>query len=211
MPVPSKKVRQSHAHVTTIVFDFGNVLVIDTEKIFEERFNLKDLPKYKRDHYEAMSHRTERGELPTIELLKTMQSIFALPYSIREIEEMMIHTELITPMWRLLCTLRENYSVAILTNNQKNWPEKTAKFLGIELNGIPMFNSADIGKRKPLKYPYQFMVKHLGIKPYQLVFIDDKKKNIETAKKLGIKAIHFTGDMVEVIANLKKYGVEATL
>lgn len=206
-----KQSKNKPVKVTTILFDFGNVLVVDTEKAFEEAFNLSHIAEHKRGRYEAVSHRTERGEEPTEHLLKSIKETFKMPISLGAINEMMVSTALIEPMWNLLQTLRKQYQVAILSNNQKLWPEETAMHLGISLKGIPFFNSADIGVRKPLKYPFEYVMRKLKKKPEQIVFIDDKKSNVATAEKLGMKGIVFTGDLGEVGRKLKEYGVKFTI
>jgi HAD superfamily hydrolase (TIGR01509 family) len=197
--------------ITTIIFDFGNVLVVDTEKAFEEMFNLHRLPEAHRFRYEMASHETERGEKPTKHLLQVMKEEFGLPMTLDEINKMMISSELIKPMWNLLQQLRAHYKIAILTNNQKSWPKDTAKKLGISFEGIKFFNSANIGSRKPEKEPFIYVLKHMKVKPEHVLFIDDKKVNVDTAQDVGINGIRFTGNMEEMIQKLKKYGVEATM
>lgn len=197
--------------ITTIIFDFGNVLVVDTEKAFEEMFNLHRLPEAHRFRYEMASHETERGEKPTKHLLQVMKEEFGLPMTLEQINKMMISSELIKPTWNLLQQLRKSYRIAILTNNQKSWPKETAKKLKINYNGIRLFNSANIGSRKPEKEPFIYVLKHLKVKPEHVLFIDDKKVNVDSAADVGIKGIRFTGNMEELLEKLKKYGVKATM
>lgn len=205
------KKTDNKTQITTILFDFGNVLMVDTEKIFEDFFELKKLPKYKADKYEAVSHFSERGIKSTKDLLKTIKQIFNLPYSLKQIEQLLSEGVLINPMWHLLKELSKTYKVAVLTNNQKSWPKKAAKYAHISLKGLKIFNSANIGVRKPLKFPYLYVLEHLKVKSEEMVFIDDKIKNIQTAKKLGIHGIHFTGDMQAVYSDLKKLGINVKI
>ena len=53
------------------------------------------------------------------------------------------------------------------------------------------FMSYKIGFSKPDHRIYKHAINILGLEPHQLVFIDDKESNVESAKKLGIQAIHF--------------------
>ncbi len=48
------------------------------------------------------------------------------------------------------------------------------------------------GMIKPDKEIYELTVKRLAITPQEALFIDDKKENVEGAKKVGLHAIHFT-------------------
>lgn len=172
---------------------------------------MEKLPKKQRALYEAVSHRTERGQEPTERLLKVMKKVFNLPISIEEISDMLISSELIEPMWVLMQSLRKNYKVAVLTNNQKDWPEEQLRRLGLNFKGVTLFNSAYIGVRKPLKYPYLYVLKHLKNNPSEVIFIDDKAANIKTAEELGFNTIHFTGNIKDVMDQLKNYGIKVTI
>jgi 2-haloacid dehalogenase len=51
--------------------------------------------------------------------------------------------------------------------------------------------SGAVKQTKPGEDIYQLLLKKYNIRPEQSLFIDDKKENIQTAEKLGIKGIHF--------------------
>ena len=51
--------------------------------------------------------------------------------------------------------------------------------------------SSDIGFRKPSIDFFEYMIKVLGFKPEEILFIDDSEKNIEVAEGLGIKSIRY--------------------
>ena len=53
------------------------------------------------------------------------------------------------------------------------------------------FMSYKIGFSKPDHRIYKHVINELRLEPNQLVFIDDKEPNVESAKELGIQAIHF--------------------
>ncbi len=48
------------------------------------------------------------------------------------------------------------------------------------------FTSYDLGLLKPDPLIYQVVLQKLGAKPQEVIFIDDKKKNVEAAKSHGI-------------------------
>ena len=193
------------------MFDFGNVLVVDTEKVFDALFHKERLSAAAKDEYEKMIHVTERGERPVSALLKTMIKIFKLKLSVKELETMMTQPALIDPMWQLANILSENYSVAILTNNQKGWPEKQAEHAGISLKKFKVFNSALLGMRKPGSQIYELVQKKLKAKPEEIIFVDDRDYNLAEPAKLGWNTILFTGNVPAVIKALKKLGVKVRI
>jgi len=66
--------------------------------------------------------------------------------------------------------------------------------------------SSDIGHMKPSLEAYLLFTKELCIKPDELIFIDDTKKSLSTAKKLGYYPILFT-NYSHLILQLKQLGV----
>ncbi|XP_022149951.1 LOW QUALITY PROTEIN: flavin mononucleotide hydrolase 1, chloroplatic [Momordica charantia] len=53
------------------------------------------------------------------------------------------------------------------------------------------FCSCKNGKRKPDPEFYLEAVRHLEVEPASCIFIDDRKKNVEAAKEVGIVGLHF--------------------
>lgn len=54
------------------------------------------------------------------------------------------------------------------------------------------FMSYEIGCSKPDLEIYEHVIEHLPFSKNELLFIDDKKSNVESAKMCGIDSIHFT-------------------
>ncbi len=194
-----------------ILFDIGNVLLVDTEKTFDEIFHKNKLAPVDKDLYEKTIHQTERGEKPVAELLKVMKKVYKLAFTTKQLETLMTQPGLIEPMWKLANALRKNYSVEILTNNQKNWPEIQARNVGVSFKKFKVFNSAHLGMRKPGSEIYEYVQKKLKAKPEEILFIDDREYNLVEPEKLGWNTIHFTGNVGAVIKALKKLGVKVKI
>lgn len=90
--------------------------------------------------------------------------------------------------------LRERYKIGLLTNAWPGAEETFREQFGVdahaEFDGY--VNSADVGLRKPDPAIYELMLERLGIAPQQAVFLDDSLQNVESARRLGIHAIHVT-------------------
>ena len=54
--------------------------------------------------------------------------------------------------------------------------------------------SSDIGMRKPSRKFFKYMIKILGYDPNEVLLIDDRDDNIESAGRLGIECIKYTGE-----------------
>gem|GEM_PF-244667 len=96
-------------------------------------------------------------------------------------------------MHSLVTTLGNSYALAMLTNNgpltkmsfERLAPE-TAKLFGDKA----LF-SYDFGTKKPDTKIYQRVASMLGGKPRECIFIDDKARNCEGARQVGMAAIVF--------------------
>ncbi|OIO41237.1 hypothetical protein AUJ61_00365 [Candidatus Pacearchaeota archaeon CG1_02_30_18] len=67
--------------------------------------------------------------------------------------------------------------------------------------------SINLNTRKPLKKIYKILLKKLGHKPEEIVFIDDMKINLEVPKNFGVKTILFK-NAAQLKKDLNKFGVK---
>jgi len=63
-----------------------------------------------------------------------------------------------------------------------------------------------VGAKKPHKEIFLIALKELELKPGECIFIDDKEKNVEAARELGMKGILFEG-AAKLKKNLANIGV----
>lgn len=125
----------------------------------------------------------------------------------------------------------EVYNIASTSNQQFDYTEVMLKYLkesgyklyylsnwgksSFELSKkkgifdiIKYFNggiiSYEVGLQKPDKSIYQLLLDKYKIDPKKTIFYDDKKENVESAKKVGINGVLFVKDTVKDIMNLPK-------
>lgn len=85
---------------------------------------------------------------------------------------------------------KQGYKIAILSDQWHLSKESLIpKKLYRKFNSIVV--SCDTGIRKPNHQVYQLVIKKLKLFPYETLFIDNQKWNLEPAKKLGMKTILF--------------------
>ena len=66
--------------------------------------------------------------------------------------------------------------------------------------------SGDERLLKPDPAIYHLLFNRYGLEPEDCVFIDDSRANIETARNLGMHAIHYPDEQVDLAAELRRYG-----
>ena len=94
--------------------------------------------------------------------------------------------------------LKREYSLALLSNDVKEWSEYLRnKF---EINNLfkVIIISGDVGLRKPDVRIFHFILEKIEALPEECVFIDDNLYNLEPASRLGMKTIRFTRESVKI-------------
>jgi len=82
-------------------------------------------------------------------------------------------------------------SVWCLSNDVGRWSDKLRTSLGIEkfLQGSVI--SGDVGVRKPDKEIYEILIHASGYKVKDILFVDDREKNVIAAREAGIETVMF--------------------
>lgn len=108
---------------------------------------------------------------------------------------------------RILPKLKKQYKLGLISN----LCESHKKFHITKNRITKPFDvsvfSCDVGIRKPNKEIYRYTLRLLKIKPEEAIFIDDFKRNIKSARKLGIKGIVFKNNK-QLFKQLEKIGVK---
>jgi FMN phosphatase YigB (HAD superfamily) len=90
----------------------------------------------------------------------------------------------------LLAFAEENkVPVWCLSNDVGRWSNKLRSNLGVERYLAGSIISSDVGVRKPDSKIYEILVDYSGYKIDDLLFVDDREKNVLAASKVGIEAV----------------------
>jgi putative hydrolase of the HAD superfamily len=93
--------------------------------------------------------------------------------------------------------LRENYKLAMLSNDLKEWSEFLRNKFNINQFFEAIVISGEVGYRKPDKKIFEILLKKINSKPEECIFVDDKLENLNAASKLGIKNIRFIRNKIK--------------
>jgi putative hydrolase of the HAD superfamily len=82
---------------------------------------------------------------------------------------------------------------ALLTNNIREWEPLWRAMLPVDKIFDVVVDSAFVGMRKPEHEIYELTVEWLGdgIGPANCLFVDDVEVNVEAARDLGMRTVHF--------------------
>ena len=196
--------------ITTIWFDFGNVLLpLDVEASYEAFYKLG--AKQTLIHSNPLFHKWERGEIAPDEFIDGLSSelkFAAAPSSIWDAWNAMI-LPLPEPVLPFLRKLSKKYRLVLVSNINHEHEQYIKSMLGPftygqflkQFSGI--YYSHHIGKRKPEPAFFKEVLKNQKAKPAEVLFIDDTLENIHTSQNLGIKTWHFDPE-TDVIYDLDK-------
>ena len=88
--------------------------------------------------------------------------------------------------------MREKYKIGLLSNYSNNLRGKIENEWGISNVFDEIVISCEVGMIKPDPAIFNLMLDRLEVKADETVFIDDRIRNIDGAKKMGFHTIFFT-------------------
>ncbi len=81
--------------------------------------------------------------------------------------------------------------IACLSNDIAQWSLKLRRHFRLEQWISTWVISGDVGYRKPSAEIYLALIRQLNVKPQQIIFVDDRSKNLDAAKSLGFNTVLF--------------------
>ncbi len=97
------------------------------------------------------------------------------------------------PQFKLYRIARELSKAGIqpaILSNVAVFPGIILKWLHIKAGFKPIILSYEEGVRKPNPTIYKRTIERLGVKPEEILFIDNLSENLGSAAKLGLRTIH---------------------
>jgi putative hydrolase of the HAD superfamily len=89
-----------------------------------------------------------------------------------------------------LAELKQRHGrLACLSNDISSWSRKLRQRFGLEDWIDHWFISGDLGLRKPSAEIYRLAADRLGVRPQDVVFVDDRLRNLDAAKAVGFNTV----------------------
>ena len=108
---------------------------------------------------------------------------------------------------RFIRDLRPRFKTALLSNASPRLHELLDALEVTDLFDVIVVSGV-VGVQKPDPAIYRLVLKRLGLRPAETIFVDDFTRNIEVAQELGMETLHFRAGMKwrEELAN--RLGIE---
>jgi putative hydrolase of the HAD superfamily len=189
---------------SVLICDFGGVLTTPLQEGFlayqeESGVSLEELGNAMglaaEEHGDHPLFVLERGEITEAEFRDRIEPHLENGFDLTRLRA--LYFERLDPnrdMIEFIRALRgRGVRAALLTNNVREWePLWRAKLPEIDELFELVVDSAFVGLRKPDPAIYALTLERLGgVSPDDCVFVDDLDVNCETARSLGMAAVHF--------------------
>jgi putative hydrolase of the HAD superfamily len=198
--------------IKAVIFDLGNVLVnYDVEKAakrFSAVSGLSTREIWKSFFLSRFEQAYTRGELSTREFHRIACKTLgvSLPLAIFRHYWNDIFWE--NPgMDKLLARIKRHYPLYLISNTNALHYTYLKKHFKLLRHFDRKFPSHEVGARKPCLTIYRRVLRKIGLRPEETVFIDDMKSFVEGARKAGMHAIHFKSCSV-LLKTLRKLGIK---
>ena len=186
-------------NITTIIFDFGGVIVnLDLPQCIQnfKNLGLVDVEKYLSNYGQSgFFLKWESGELGIDDFRNEIRKLTSNELTDNQIDDAWCTflTDIPVEKIDLLKELRKKYKLLLLSNTnplhiQVSAAGEFAKYGGT-MNDFfdKCFLSYEMGLVKPNANIFEALLKESCVKAEECLFVDDGPKNIETASKLGFQ------------------------
>jgi len=184
-------------NITTIIFDFGGVIInLDLPQCIQNFINLgvPDVEKYLSNFGQSgFFLKWEKGEIGIEEFRDEIRKIAINDLTDEQIDNAWCSFLTDIPEYKieLLKKLRTKYKLLLLSNSNPLHIEVSAegefKKYGSKISDFfdSCYYSYNIGLTKPNEEIFEYVLNDSNGKAGECLFIDDGKKNIETAERMG--------------------------
>ncbi len=180
--------------IKVIIFDWGGVLTKGRHtdsiiRLLEKKFNTSI--KNHRPSFVSFMDMIDFKDIGFEDFVDRVNREFQLGITTEEMRA--IFSQAIIPnkeVLNLVRGLRKEYRVVALSNNSKVTVHllKTSHESTLDLFE-KAYISFEVGKHKPNRDFFEYVLDDLNLEAGQCVFIDDNQKNVEVAGKIGINSI----------------------
>ncbi len=185
-----------------IIFDFFGVICPDVHVLWIEENGFSDSTDELIEKYYRYS---DVGELSTKDLYKKLGTL--VDRSAEQTEtEIKSFERVNTSLVNLIKKLRQDYKIGLCSNASSGYVEEILNKNNINDIFDPLIISSNFRLRKPNKEIFDKLIFELGLKPGEILFVDDSIRNVTAAEKVGIKSFLFVSSD-QFIEDLKSCGI----
>jgi putative hydrolase of the HAD superfamily len=196
--------------VRAVAFDIGGVLEVPTDNAlagrWERRLGLPRGELFGRLRRSGLGRDANLGRVSAAEFALALGRLYGLDRPTTE--ELLAELwdwyvgELNTGMAAYFQGLRPRYRTAILSNAAEGGHREEERRYGFAGMADVLVYSYEVGIEKPDQRIYEIACERLGVRPSEVVFLDDLEANVVAARRLGMRAVLFQSN-AQAIADVE--------
>ena len=181
--------------IEAIILDIGGVIWLPPETPLSEKWAARcSLDATTFDHIVYASDWTEQalaGAITSEQMWANIGKSLKLPPSdLHELKQDYWEGKWNTRLLDYFQTLKSDYKLGIISDAETGAREAVKEWVNEDLFEVIVF-SAEEGICKPDPRIFYSTLKRLGVKASATIFVDDRIRNVEGAKQLGMHAIQY--------------------
>lgn len=199
------KIDQSNGNnimISTIIFDLGNVIVSDAVIFYKNELadftdvlklagvSRKTAEKIWKKHWPDLKYGRKEINVFWNEFEKEITTKVPIEKIKKAYEDKIIVDKEVLDFAH---SLKSKYKILALANESKFGIRLKERKFNLKKTFDKIYCSADLGMAKPNLDIFEFVLKDANLKPGEIIFIDNQIENVEAARSLGIKSIHYVG------------------
>ncbi|HVA82850.1 MAG TPA: HAD family phosphatase [Candidatus Aquilonibacter sp.] len=196
--------------IKCVLFDLGGVLVDFSDDDYFKYLS-KVSGKKPKEVEKLLDYWWRRIDLGLVHIKffeKRIEKLLKIPKEkVQWIEFYEKRVRLNKGMMNLEKALRKSYTVAFLSNIDFSRYDIAMSILDMKHFDYD-FASCYMKLRKPDPEIYKVVAKRMGLKPGEIVFVDNRLDNVLGARSAGMKALWFKGSRAVLERQLKKLGLK---
>ncbi|MFA5167205.1 MAG: HAD family phosphatase [Candidatus Omnitrophota bacterium] len=203
--------KNKNTEIKAVIFDLGNVLVnYDVEKAakhFSAVSGLSTREIWRRFFLSRFEQAYTRGEISTRKFHRIACKVLGVSIPLATFSHYWTDIFWENPgMDRFLVRIKKHYPLYLISNTNALHFTYLKKHFKLLRHFDRKFPSHEVGARKPYLKIYRRVLRKIGLRPEETVFIDDMKNFIAGARKAGMHVIHFRG-LARLKRDLKRLGI----
>ena len=168
-----------------ILLDMYGVIVKQTGDDFAP-YVQKSFPELAAEEINTLGYKADMGELTSLEVWEGL----GFQGDLEQIEKEYLDTiELNDGFLEFIHAVKGKYKLAIISNDSSGWSKYIREKFELNQYFDVISISGDLKIRKPDERIFLLTAEKLGVRPEDCFYVDDRRNNLEAAKKLGMKQI----------------------
>lgn len=169
-----------------IIFDFFDVIHSDPYRRWRNKYDIEHAGEI-----EKINQMVDRGEINEKGFYEKLAA--ATGQSYEQVAEVFADKSLIDPqVVALIKSLKNNYKIGLLSNASGEYLRELLHIHDLSELFDVVVASAEVKMIKPDPEIFEHILKQLAVDANEAIFIDDNRRNVNAAERLGIKSIMFT-------------------